>query len=194
MFKTLAAAFVGIIFSTAAFAVPITFIHETLDASGTLDGNIFGTSQVTITATGDTDNIESFGSGFFIDHASAQIEIQGLGTFNFLTTTRTFVNNNVNIVGFSRSGASGTDLLNGPTDAAFGVWDMLSSIAAGGDLQYLQWGAPAVETDGGTLVFNSTTVQGRFRAIVDQAPVVPLPAAGWMLIAGLGGLAAMRRK
>jgi hypothetical protein len=28
----------------------------------------------------------------------------------------------------------------------------------------------------------------------DQPGVVPLPAAGWLLLAGVGGLAAMRRK
>ena len=28
----------------------------------------------------------------------------------------------------------------------------------------------------------------------DEPPVVPLPAAGWMLLAGVGGLAAMRRR
>ena len=37
-------------------------------------------------------------------------------------------------------------------------------------------------------------INGQVVGIGGPAPVVPLPAAGWMLIAGLGGLAAMRRK
>lgn len=194
MLKQFIAVCVALIFATAASAVQITFTHQTLDASGTIDGQVFGTSQVTITAVGDTDNIESFGSGFFIDHAMAQIDIEGVGTFNFLSATRTFVNNNSQIVGFSRGGINGADLLNGPSDAAFGAWDMLSDIFAGGTLSYLQWGNSPVETDGGTLFFNSGSVSGRFSAVLGEAPIVPLPAAGWMLIAGLGGLGLMRRK
>ncbi|WP_372922577.1 THxN family PEP-CTERM protein [Roseovarius sp.] len=36
---------------------------------------------------------------------------------------------------------------------------------------------------------NSATLQGEF-----TSTVIPLPAAGWMLLAGIGGLAAMRRR
>jgi hypothetical protein len=49
-------------------AAPITVIQTTLNASGTLDGNIFGTSNVTVTATGDTDDIVTVGSIFRISN------------------------------------------------------------------------------------------------------------------------------
>ncbi|WP_425039538.1 VPLPA-CTERM sorting domain-containing protein [Primorskyibacter sp. S187A] len=189
--RILAALALTFVTAVGAQAAQITFIHTTLDASGTINGEVFGTSDVTITATGDTNNIQSFGSGFFINHASASIEILGVGTFDFLSPTRTFVNNANEVVGFSREGANGNDLLNGPEDSIFSSWDMTTSIGpVTGDLEYLQWTNSPVETDAGTLVFNNATVFGSFEAIV--APV-PLPAAGWLMIAGIGGLAAMRR-
>ena len=40
----------------------------------------------------------------------------------------------------------------------------------------------------------NANVQGYRAAVVEDAPAVPLPAAGWLLIAGLGSLAAMRRR
>ncbi|MFW2543586.1 VPLPA-CTERM sorting domain-containing protein [Primorskyibacter sp. 2E107] len=42
--------------------------------------------------------------------------------------------------------------------------------------------------------FESNTGVGYFTAGAAAAPEVPLPAAGWMLIVGLGGLAAARRR
>jgi hypothetical protein len=36
--------------------------------------------------------------------------------------------------------------------------------------------------------------QGALVSIPGTPPVVPLPAAGWMLLAGIGGLVAMRRR
>ena len=40
----------------------------------------------------------------------------------------------------------------------------------------------------------NANVQGYRAAVVEDAPAVPLPAAGWLLVAGLGSLAAMRRR
>ncbi len=49
---------------------------------------------------------------------------------------------------------------------------------------------------GGQPIGNPTTrtYGGAGITAAGQAPAVPLPAAGWMLLAGLGGLAAMRRR
>ena len=179
----------------AVSAANISFLHQTLDARGTIDGNVFGTSEVFIRATGDTANIQTIGDVSFIDHASAEIEIVGIGTFQLATGTRTFVNRGLDLVGFSRAGAGGSDLLNGPNNAAFGTWDMTTSIGPiAGVLNYLQWAAPSVvATTGEVIVFDNLSVEGAFTARVDDMPAVPLPAAGWMLIAGLGGLGALRK-
>jgi len=45
----------------------------------------------------------------------------------------------------------------------------------------------------GTLGFNPTSGEAAVVSIPTMAPV-PLPAAGWMLLAGFGGMAAMKRR
>ena len=87
-------------------ADPITFVH-TGSGRGTLAGAEFGTMAplpFTIAATGDTDDRRGFDGGVFIDHLTASISIDGLGDFDLVTETRTFVNNSVGLVAFSRWG------------------------------------------------------------------------------------------
>ena len=144
-----------------------------------------------ITATGDTDNRDSFVGGFSIDHLTASIAIEGLGTFDFITGTRTFVNNSLSLVGFSR--APGSDLFDGPDDAAFAAWDMLSSIgpiAGTGDL--LQLLSSPINTSGGVLVFNDGVTGAQFTAIVGIT--VPVPGSIVLVMLGLVGMRAARRR
>ena len=131
----------------------LTFIHEGV-ANGTLDAVPFGDSAFTITAVGDVRS--SYSSGWFMDHTAASIAIDGLGSFDFITGTRTFVNNNSEIVGFSRAGSSGSDLFNGPTNSVFSTWDMLSGIGpVSGTGSVLQWANdPQIVTTGGILILN----------------------------------------
>jgi hypothetical protein len=178
----------------AAPASVIEFVHEGV-GSGTLDGQSFGVGAPVpfiITAYSDTDDRVSFGNGFAIQHTAASIAIDGVGVFDFLVPTRTFVNHISSIVGFSRStdgGASGLDLFNGPTNAAFGAWDMLSSIGPfSGQSQLLQWNDdPPIQTSGGVLVFNDQLVPGTFTATV-------LPAPGAVALLGVAGLVGARRR
>jgi hypothetical protein len=183
----LTALLVGAVSVVPAAAVPITYVHTGV-GSGTLSGVGFGAETplaFTITAVGDTDNVVSCGSTcLFNDNITASIDITGLGTFDFLTATRFFVNNGTGVVGFSRAGSGGADLFDGP---AVPVWDMLSSlgpIAGFGDL--MQWSFSPVLTTGGVLSFNSSTTESTFTATVG-GPTVPEPAT--LLLLG-GGLAA----
>jgi hypothetical protein len=145
----------------------ITFTHTGDSGSGSIDGNPFSNQAFTITATADTLDIQSFSGGFFIDHATACITIDNVGTFDFVTPTRTFVANDGSIVGFSRAGAGGLDLYNGPVDSAFSSWDMLSSIGPiSGATGLLQWTSLPVITDGGQLIFNNDFTTGSFEAVV----------------------------
>ena len=188
-FRALVAVFL-LAFAGSALAGPITFIH-TGSGSGSLDGETFGSSSFVITATGDTDDATSFGSGWFIDHLSASIAIDGLGTFDFVTATRTFVNNSGGIVGFSRAGQSGADLFNGPLNDVFNAWDMLSSIGPiAGNGNLLQWLSSDVFTDEGVLVFDGGLSDATFEAIVDT----PEPTTLALLGLGLVGMGLRRRK
>ena len=44
------------------------------------------------------------------------------------------------------------------------------------------------------VVFTDRDVRGTYQSIVDAAPTIPLPAAGWYLLAGVGGQGLMRRR
>jgi len=173
-------------------AAPITFTHSG-NGSGSLDGSDFSNADFTITAQADTDN-RDFGSAleWFIDHVSASITINGLGAYDFITGTRTFVANNANTVGFSRAGDGGLDLFNGPSDDMFETWEMLTSIGpVSGYGWLLQWTNSPVETTGGVLVFaNANSIPGSSF----EADVVPIPGAVWLLGSGLICLLAFKNR
>ena len=193
IFSAVCAIFALLAFS-AANAAPITFTHEATSSGGTLDGVAFGAGDIVITATADTDDIVSIGTGVWgVQHLTATIEIAGLGVFDFISPTRTFVNNG--FVGFSRStggGTGGADLLNGPD--GFGAYDLTTSVGPStGSGSFLQWAtSTAILTSGGILEFASASTQITFTAVVGVSDV-PLPAAFPLFLAGIAGLGFMRR-
>lgn len=173
--------------TAAAHADPIIFSY-TGAGSGSIAGVSFTDADFVITATGDTASREAIATGWFIDHATASIDIAGVGSFDFISPTRTFVNNPNSVVGFSRGGISGLDLFDGPTDTAFAAWDMLSSIGPiTGSGQLRQWSLVPVETSGGVLLFDNAGSAATF-----SATVIPAPASAVLL--ALGGFVAARRR
>lgn len=174
------------VMTAAGSAADITFIH-TGSGSGVIGGTTFN-STFTIVAQGDTANRQSFAGGWSIDHDTASIMIDGIGTFDILSGTRHFVNNAGQLVGFSRETTDGLDLFNGPFSGAFAGWAMTTSIGPiAGTGSLLQWTAGDIQTSGGTLDMNSGSSDSTFEAIV-----IPAPAGA--ALAGLGGLVALRRR
>lgn len=161
----------------------VLMLQHAGSGSGTLAGQPFALSDFVITAYADTNNRQPLAGGWSIDHTSASISIADLGTYNFLSGTRTFVN--FSLVGFSRAGADGNDLFNGPANAAFGSWDMLSPIGPiSGPGGLLQWSlAPQIDTSGGVLIFNDAAV-----ANATFTASIPEPATMGLLATSLLGL------
>jgi PEP-CTERM motif len=181
----------------SGYTAEIEFV-ETGIGSGSIGTTSFSNSTFTITSFADTTNrlLDTSTSAFVysIDHDSSEIAINGVGTFQFLSKTRTYVNNTKSTVGFSR-GPSGSlsalDLYNGLTNPAFGTWDMLSSIGPiTGTTKLLQWNdfESAVQTNAGQLIFNSANnISGSF-----SATIVPEPSTLTLLALGVVGLVVAR--
>lgn len=188
--RRLIAGLFATVLATAAHAVPITYILETEAASGTLDGAAFSASTVTFTLYADTDDVAP---NTFADTAvlasAVTVQFDG-GTAISITAP------DIGLYSFS---------------GGFGMWRFDSSNlldvrdVPGPDLavatattavtyEFLQWGASTpILTDDGVLFFdNQEDVAGTYAAVT--AAQVPLPAAGWMLIAGVGSLPFMGRR
>ena len=184
-----AAAFAVALSAVAAEAAPVEYTITTGDASGTLDGQIFGAANVVFKLYGDTADVVT-PSGFqqiLMLLVTVQIDSNPL-----LTVVSPDLGLFSNTLGFGMWRYEDADLLTtGPT----GIDLTLASPAVPISWDYLQWGfAPTIMTDGGVLDFdNANGISGTYSAIVEESEV-PLPAAGWLLIAGLGGVAALRRR
>jgi hypothetical protein len=164
--------------ASTGLAAPITYVHTGI-GSGTLDGVGFGAVSFTITATGETENIQSCGGRCLSnDNITAAIQIGALGTFNFISETRYFFNfagdepSDPAIVGFARGRTApfgGVDLFDGPNLA---TWDMATSVGPiVGTANLLLWGFfGTVQTTGGVLVFNNGSTPSTFTATVGTAP------------------------
>jgi hypothetical protein len=181
------------VLTLSAFAGPLTITYTSV-GTGSVGSAGFTNAAFTITELLDTTNRQSYSSGFFINDNSASIAISGIGAFSFTTATRTFVANDSGVAGFSRSGASGFDLMYAADNSAFSTWDMTTSLGPfTGTGTLTQWSLTPVQTTGGVLVFNNAGPTVTFQAV---AGGVPEPAS--MALVGLGlvglGLVARRRR
>jgi hypothetical protein len=172
-----------------AFATPITYI-DTGTGSGTIGATSFFFTRFTIRATGDTTARQPFSQGFSIANISADITIEGLGDFTFVTPTRFFVNQVGKRVGFAR--ITGSDLYDGPTNAQFGTWDMLTSIGPISGNGQLNGPSSPIITSGGVLAFDISFTG--FSATTFQATVVPEPGTLILFGSGLAGVVARFRR
>lgn len=186
---------IGLIASTtiiaSALADQITLIHSGT-ASGTLNGIAFESTAFTITGIADTDDrVVTTGGGWAIEHQTSQIEIEGVGTFDFISKIRTWKSGQFASVGLGRSvngGVSGLDLLLGPSsNDELADWEMLTSIGPVTSLGHAgQWNVdPFIITTGGIVILDSGPMDLTFTAIVVPAPGTALIGLA-MLIARPG--------
>lgn len=183
-FFRLFAAFVAVLLSVSVAAEPITFIHQGT-GSGTLDGVPFAETSFTVIGTGNTGNMDGnlpFAS--WTPHNSATIDIEGVGSFEFLTQTYTMAEHlgqwGEPSVTFGREWPGGpVGLLWGPLNHVFGTWDTTTDLApVTGDAFHVEW--EPTETTGGTLIFDATdlfSVTATFEAFIGGAAIDIDPAS-----------------
>jgi uncharacterized repeat protein (TIGR03803 family) len=176
---------IALLATSNLLAVPITFTHSST-GSGTIGTTPFSNAAFTIVGVGDTDDIMTDSHGIYIDDSEAFITIEGLGAFKFTSGTRTFLNQAIPEVGFSAAGASGVDLLDGPSNSAFATWNMQTAIGPISGAGRLFNQSPALETSGGVLLFNAGPTTVTFRAAIN-GPKTPVLTTLWQFGAAPDG-------
>ena len=178
-----------VVCATTARATPIAFFY-TGAGSGTLDGVPFTNATFTIAALADTANrilVASSPTVYTTVHDSAAISLDGFGSLQFVSSTKSFVNQGTgsggSAVGFAR--ANSNDLFDLFAGSSFHLWEMLTSIgptnATGVLTQWSGVGNPDVITSGGILRFNdASSVTATFQAVL-----LPEPSSGCGMIVGL---------
>ncbi|MAE95037.1 MAG: hypothetical protein CL910_10285 [Deltaproteobacteria bacterium] len=86
--------------SSPALAVPITVQVDAI-ASGTFGGTSFTDAAVTFVATGDTDDIDDFGTAHRIINLSMSLTVAGLGSAVFTNATHSIVNHGTDRAGLA---------------------------------------------------------------------------------------------
>ena len=117
------------IFILAFTSAPILFTFHG-SGSGTVGAAPFQNAKFSITAIGDTDSRlqHTLHRVYWIEHISAQIDLDGIGVLSFDSPTRTYVNNESGGVGFSRGTVLGEDLYNSAINFPnLRTWNMLTS-------------------------------------------------------------------
>lgn len=168
--------------TSASHAATITYTHYLEGVSGSLAGIAFGPTNITVTATADTANVQTVSPTVLsIPHFAADIDIDGVGDFSFLAPTRSFINDGLDIVGFARGPGQGTDLIFAPSSPLYNGWDLTSALGpVFGGSNLLQWSnGGGVLTDGGLvqLVFGANFASSFEASLQTTSGDVPIPGA-----------------
>ena len=171
--------------SAACSAAPISLTFQST-GSGSLNNAAFSNTAYTITGRADTSNNLVSGTITTLKLDSAQLTLQGIGSFDFLTQTHVSFANSTRssvlpTVGFLLGESTGLILIDGPESNSLFDWAFHSSIGPlTGSATIEQWGASTVQTSGGVIVFNVQLANVTFSATVIPEPSVLLLTMGGM--------------
>ena len=185
-------------------AAPINFVYEFSDVSGILGETEFENANVRLQALTDNGLWRNEPDGFSYAVFRVNLAVEGVGSVLLTGVNaiwRFHINTNTGLASFlARPRASfppsEVASITAPEVDALKAWDPLdrsdSPPAFGpyqGSFAFDNWGPAMIDKYGSPIFFDDQVVDGQFTIVV---PSVPLPAAGWMLLAGIGGLGALR--
>lgn len=178
----------------AAFAT----YTETVTGSGSLDGRIFNNALITITGTGDTNNITTpagFPGVSFLAFSSNTVTVAGLDPDSFtLGNLGVAANRNSQSGGFA-FGPNGTAVL-GLSNPSFATYALDTSVGPFSGAGLFNAGT-GLSTSRGSLIINSVSSAATFQANVTPSSV-PEPSSialcGIAAAFGLGGWARRARR
>lgn len=204
--KTLAGFAAAVLMAGAASAATIT---ETFNFIGAANGNyssldVTGSEGGTVTITAGTYPLFSTAAATGPGDRVARGNTWGLGAYANSSRSHT-----VNGGDYGRGGHEAllfdfdqvVNLLSVDFGYFRGAFDVFGNVSPVNEISGTSL-ANTVDTSGfglsgdviGLGAFSSSYFKVRSMTVSYEVPAVPLPAAGWMLFAGLGGLAAMKRR
>ncbi len=173
--------------ATGARADLIEIRYQGFLVRGDLSNQVWFYGNTVFTAIADTSTREVYPGGYTMRNVSMNVSLPGVGTFDFLSGTRSFVSNLNQRAGFGREDEEGVntghDLFHGPVNAQFATWDMTTPIGpVQGWGRFLQWVPDEyfspIHTTGGLL----TIYEVQTTSVV-TATVVPEPATFVLVMA-----------
>ena len=144
----------------------INYVVST-NASGSLGGVQFTDQLITISAVGDTDNVQTNGDvNFLLTDIFVTVEIDGLGSAVFVDAIQAVSNNNSELAGFGNtSNSTGLIFVNDPV---FETYDLRSEIGPITATAFIN--AATHVTDAGNLFLIGATASGSFEASFTAVP------------------------
>ena len=165
----------------------INYVVST-NASGSLGGVQFTDQLVTISAVGDTDNVQTNGDvNFLLTDIFVTVAIDGLGSAVFVDAIQAVSNNNSELAGFGNtSNSTGLIFVNDPV---FETYDLRSEIGPITATAFIN--AATHVTDAGNLFLFGETVIGSYEASITA---VPEPSSTFALAMLMTAVGCRRRK
>jgi PEP-CTERM motif len=169
-------------------AAPITYTEQMV-ASGSLGSTPFGDAPVTITATGDTADIEFLGNSRAAESVTAIVTVAGESA-NITDSLDIFIDPVEEQIGFNDFNLPGQPFIMGAIDPAFANYDLTTAVGPFlANFAFVRTGVN-IATDQGDLTFTSFPNPGSggtFTATL-AATAAPEPASLTLLGLGAAGL------
>jgi hypothetical protein len=178
-----------------ARASAITIIEQAT-GNGSLDGKSFSAALITITFTGDTNNIFVSGGDIFLN-GTATVSVAGEGSDTFTDTMQAYVDDTFGVAGIEDNSISSSVVILESDSGLFDTYGLNTSIGPVDATPFVNGlSFPMV---GGLFSITRITTIGDTTSVSYTATVatvggVPEPGSFLLLAAGIAGLAAIKAR